>query len=63
MCIDDARLVLDAGCETGLAALTIVRRPGFSGRVRGIDLSPYLVEAARRLAAEEGVAGRIDFGA
>jgi ubiquinone/menaquinone biosynthesis C-methylase UbiE len=63
MCIDDARLVLDAGCGTGLAARAIARRPGFSGRVRGIDLSPYLVEAARRLAAEEGIAERIDFAA
>ncbi len=62
MCIDDARLVLDAGCGTGLAARTNARRPRFSGRVSAIDLSPYLVEAAKRLAAEEGVAERIDFG-
>jgi ubiquinone/menaquinone biosynthesis C-methylase UbiE len=38
-----------------------VQRVGFSGRVIGIDLSSYLVEAAERLAREEGIAERTDF--
>jgi SAM-dependent methyltransferase len=44
-----------------VAARTIARRANFSGRVTGIDLSPYLVKAARRLAGEEGLGGRVQF--
>jgi ubiquinone/menaquinone biosynthesis C-methylase UbiE len=44
-----------------VAARTIARRADFSGRVTGIDLSPYLVEAAKRLADEEGLGGRLEF--
>jgi ubiquinone/menaquinone biosynthesis C-methylase UbiE len=59
--IDSASTVLDMGCGTGVAARTIARRTNFSGRVTGIDLSPYLVEAAKRLANEEGLGGRAEF--
>src|SRR5829696_165715 len=61
MDIDSAETVLDMGCGTGVAARTIARRAFFSGRVTGIDLSPYLVEAARRLADDEGLGGRVEF--
>ncbi len=44
-----------------MAARTIARRANFLGRVTGIDLSPYLVEAAKRLADEEGLGGRVEF--
>src|SRR3712207_9222830 len=50
MDIDSASAVLDMGSGTGVAARTIARRANFSGKVTGIDLSPYLVEAAKRLA-------------
>jgi ubiquinone/menaquinone biosynthesis C-methylase UbiE len=63
MHIDAAHTVLDMGCGTGVAARAIARLPGFTGRVTGIDLSPYLAEAATRLAAEEGVGDRITFRA
>jgi ubiquinone/menaquinone biosynthesis C-methylase UbiE len=59
MDVDSAGTVLDMGCGTGVAARTIARRVNFSGRVTGIDLSPYLVEAAKRLAHEEGLGGRV----
>ena len=59
MGIDAARTVLDLGCGTGVAARAIARRPGFAGRVVGIDLGPALVAAAARLAAAEGL--NIDF--
>lgn len=59
--IDGAGAVLDMGCGTGLAARAIARRPGFSGHVTGVDLSPYLVAAAARLAADEGLAGSTEF--
>ncbi len=48
MDIDSAGTVLDMDCGTGVAARTIARRANFSGRVTGIDLSPYLVEAAKQ---------------
>jgi ubiquinone/menaquinone biosynthesis C-methylase UbiE len=63
MDIDMAGTVLDVGCGTGVAARTIARRTNFSGRVTGIDLSPYLVAAARRLADEEGLGDRVEFRA
>ena len=63
MNIAAAATVLDLGCGTGLAARAIARRPGFSGRIVGVDLSPYLVAAAKRLAGEEGLAGRLEFRA
>lgn len=53
--------VLDMGCGTGLAARAIARAAGFAGHVTGIDLSPYLVAAAQRLAGEEGLDHRLDF--
>src|SRR5215203_4289626 len=61
MDIDSAETVLDMGCGTGVAARTIARRADFSGRVTGIDLSPYLVNAAKRLADDEGLGGRVEF--
>ena len=50
--------VLDMG---GLAARAIARRPGFSGSITGVDLSPYLVASANRLAGEEGLAEHLHF--
>lgn len=61
MSIHRTARVLDLGCGTGLAARAVARRDDFSGHVTGIDLSPYLVTAARRLAAEEKVADRLEF--
>ena len=61
MDIDSANIVLDMGCGTGVAARTIARRADFSGRVTGIDLSPYLVNAAKRLADEEGLGTQVEF--
>jgi ubiquinone/menaquinone biosynthesis C-methylase UbiE len=63
MDIDGAASVLDMGCGTGLAARAIARRADFSGTVLGIDLSPYLVAAAQRLAAEEGIDESVAFRA
>jgi SAM-dependent methyltransferase len=56
-----ARSVLDLGCGTGVAARAVASRPEFAGRIVGIDLSPHMVAAARRLAHEQGLAERITF--
>jgi SAM-dependent methyltransferase len=63
MQIDTAKTVLDMGCGTGVAARAIARRPRFAGTVTGIDLSPSLAATAQDLAAEEGLAGRVEFRA
>ena len=61
MNIDSAKSVLDLDCGTGVAARAIARRNGFTGRIVGIDVSPYLTAAAKRLAEREGVASAIEF--
>lgn len=53
--------ILDLGCGTGVAARAIARRFATEGTITGIDISARLVDLARRLAAEEGLAGRIEF--
>jgi ubiquinone/menaquinone biosynthesis C-methylase UbiE len=63
MDIDARSDVLDLGCGTGIAARSIAGRPGFKGQVLGIDLSEHLVQAAARLAADEGLAQRVRFKA
>lgn len=63
MGIDSAKTVLDIGCGTGVAARAIAQRRGFAGQVTGIDISPYLVAAARRLAEDEGVEAITEFRA
>ena len=59
--LDAARAVLDFGCGTGIVARALARRPDFSGAITALDISADLVEAGRRHATAEGVAGRIDF--
>lgn len=44
MKIDDVQVVLDLGCGTGFAVREIAKRPGFSGRIVGVDISPALIE-------------------
>jgi ubiquinone/menaquinone biosynthesis C-methylase UbiE len=56
-----AGAVLDVGCGTGVEVRALLARPGFTGRVVAVDQSPALVETARRLAAAEGLGGRVDF--
>ncbi len=53
--------ILDLGCGTGVAARAIARRSDAKGPVTAVDISAHLVDMARRLAGEEGLAGRIDF--
>jgi ubiquinone/menaquinone biosynthesis C-methylase UbiE len=62
-CLDlaSSARVLDIGCGTGVVTRGIAARPGFTGQIVGQDHSPRLIEAARGLAAEEGLADRITF--
>jgi len=54
--IHAGQTVLDVGCGTGVAALTAARA---GGRVCALDLTPALIEHARKHAALAGV--KIDF--
>ena len=56
-----AAAVLELGCGTGVVARAIAARDGFAGTVTGIDQSPEFIAVARTLAADEGVADRIEF--
>jgi SAM-dependent methyltransferase len=62
MGISSSAAILDVGCGTGVLARALARRPGFSGSSTALDQSRALVEAARRLASEEGLPQRIDRG-
>jgi len=61
MKIESAAAVLDLGCGTGIAARAIARRRTFGGHITGVDVSAYLICAAKRLAEEEGLASAIEF--
>lgn len=61
MAIDQTQDVLVLGSGTGVVPRLLVARPGFTGSVVAVDQSPYLIEVARRLAAEERVSERIRF--
>src|SRR5688572_26242294 len=53
--------VLDLGCGTGVVTRALASRPGFGGQVVGQDLSPRLIAAAQRTAAEDGLSDRVTF--
>lgn len=56
-----ADTLLEIGCGTGAVARAIAGRPEMQGPVVAVDVSPQLLETARRIAAEAGLGGRIDF--
>ncbi len=49
--------VLDVGCGSGATTFAAAWRTGPEGRAVGVDISPALVELARRRAGEEGQEG------
>ena len=61
MHIDTAKSALDLGCGTGVATRGIAQRPNFTGTLTGVDLSPHLIDVARRLSLEDGVSDRVQF--
>lgn len=49
--------VLDIGCGSGATTFAAAWRTGPTGRAVGVDISPALVELARRRAGEDGLEG------
>jgi SAM-dependent methyltransferase len=52
---------LEIGCGTGVVSRRLADTPGFRGSITATDMSAYLIEAAHRHAAAEGVDARITF--
>jgi SAM-dependent methyltransferase len=50
-------VVLDVGCGAGLDALLAATRVGPGGRVIGLDMTPAMLDRARRHAAAMGLGG------
>jgi ubiquinone/menaquinone biosynthesis C-methylase UbiE len=57
--LQSARTFLDLGCGTGIDARAAALRPEFKGVATGVDLSPGMIAAGEKLAAEEGIADRV----
>ena len=54
--------VLEIGCGTGVVLRELIKDPAFKGKATGMDQSACFVDAARRLATEEGLpAERLSF--
>lgn len=53
-------IVLDIGCGAGGTSLSAARLVGPAGRVRGLDVSEPMLQAARTRAAQSGL-GNLDF--
>lgn len=53
--------VLMLGCGTGVEVRILAGRSDFSGNVVGVDISPALIETARRFAVEDGVDKNVEF--
>lgn len=52
--------VVDAGCGAGATSIDIAQRVGPSGSVVGVDISPVLIDTAKRRGAEAG-SGNLEF--
>jgi ubiquinone/menaquinone biosynthesis C-methylase UbiE len=52
--------VLEIGCATGRALVHLARDVGPTGRVVGVDLSPAMLERARRRLAQSGRGTRVE---
>ncbi len=55
------KALLDLGCGTGVVTRALAGHNQLAAEITGIDFSPELIEAATRLAADEGLAGRVTF--
>src|SRR5918993_4336047 len=53
--IEQGETVLDIGCGAGLDLLLAARRAGPAGRAIGVDMTPSMLELARRAALKAGV--------
>jgi ubiquinone/menaquinone biosynthesis C-methylase UbiE len=57
----DARRILALGCGTGIEVRALRRLTGPETAIVGVDHSPALIDAARRLTAEEGLSDNVTY--
>ncbi|MEJ2313736.1 MAG: methyltransferase domain-containing protein [Nitrospirota bacterium] len=57
--VEAGQSVLDVGCGAGFDLITAGRLVGPEGRASGIDLTPEMVEKARRYLETAGIAGEV----
>jgi len=53
--IQSGETVLDIGCGAGMDLLLAARRTGTAGRAIGVDMTPAMIERAKRAAIKAGV--------
>jgi arsenite methyltransferase len=53
--IQPGEIVLDVGCGAGMDLLLAARRTGAAGRAIGVDMTPAMIERAKRAAIKAGV--------
>jgi ubiquinone/menaquinone biosynthesis C-methylase UbiE len=53
--IEPGETVLDIGCGAGMDLLLAARRSGPSGRAIGVDMTPAMIERAKRSAVKAGL--------
>ena len=61
LAIRQGERVLELGCGSGVIMRELARRTASANPLTGVDRSPYLLGEARKLAASEGLADRIEF--
>ena len=59
--LEQGEVVLDLGSGAGMDAFLAARQVGEEGRVVGVDMTPEMLERARRTAVEQDVADRVEF--
>lgn len=58
--IDGGETVLDVGCGAGMDLILAARRSGAGGKAIGVDMTPAMIETAKRAALKAGVWGTVD---
>ena len=59
--LPDARRILAIGCGTGIEVRSLRRLTGLETAIVGLDHSPALIEAARRLTEDEGLSQNVTY--
>jgi arsenite methyltransferase len=53
--------IVDVGCGAGIDSLIAAKKVGSEGRVIGVDMTPSMLDKARRAAKEAGLANVVEF--